>query len=347
SQFLTVLRNNYAGWNNLGLCWYHVATQGAGPGDYLLADAIAQWDSRLCMKSVPPFLNRPAWDKALRSYQIAQPLSAGRLEVLNNLGNLYTVDEQWEPAEQCYQAALQSDPKYALALNNYGAMQARRGGAAADLKPARELLAQAVQLDPLLPEARYNLGEIDRATGGERNNWVENFRRYVSLAPNAPKVDEVSDLIATPGGPATDAPVAIAATAERELSLANRARLALGTQERRLVDTLAAAPDERQEGTLADTELCVWNRLGISVEMRRGAVSRVLAGRPPGLEASTLRGVRVGDGRAKVEDAYGRGRSVSRNDPYLIWMYPDVGVGFFLVESRVNKIVLFSVEGEG
>lgn len=342
-HFLAVFPANYAGWNNLGLCWYHVATRSLPPRMFLLADAIAQFDTSF-MHRKAAFLDRPAWERAREAYQKALALNPRGAEALCNLGNLYLCDDQSETAVEYYERALAARPGFAQALNNLGVAIVE---AASTDVPGEALVkfAAAAEADPTLPEAQYNLGLARAETGMPGAETA--YRRYLALAPNGVRADLARRALgaappAQPGGE-REQPVAGPPGIEREIELWARTRLALETRERDLLAMVELAPDQKRAGPGGDVEVCGWSAQGLVVELVRGKVNRVLAGRPPGHEAKTLRGVEVGYSTQDVKERYGLPPAVSRQNPYDIWLYPRTGLGFFVLGERVNKIFLFPV----
>ncbi|NUQ00621.1 MAG: tetratricopeptide repeat protein, partial [Armatimonadetes bacterium] len=154
--FLEILPNNYAGWNNLGLCHYHLAIEPLGPPRFLLADAVAEFDTSYFTrgKRAP---DDEHWQAALAAYQKASRLDPLRVEALINLGNLYLVTRDYQKGRHYFDLVLAQQPRNATALNNYGVALAEE--TAGDF-PAEALakFSSAAEADPTLPEAQFNLG---------------------------------------------------------------------------------------------------------------------------------------------------------------------------------------------
>lgn len=345
-QFLQLFPANYAGWNNLGLCYYHLAIEKLGTRAFLLADVIAQWDTSFVSRRVGGIV-RSFWEKAKAAYDRAIAIDPDRIEAHTNLGNLYSVDNETELAKAEYDRALAIQPGHAITLCNLGATLALAAGETFPPEALRCFEA-AVAANPTLPEAQFNLGAALAELGQDGSEAA--FRRYLALAPDGPGQQRARLALGErPGrGPrdGTQPVSAPAGAAESSLELWNRVQLALATRDRDLVALLAETPDQQQPAPGRDVNMWGWSRQGLVVELVGGRVNRVMAGRPPGHEAQTQRGVEVGLTVAEVEAKYGPPPAVSRQNPYDIWLYPQVGVGFFLIGDRVNKIFLFqAVEG--
>jgi tetratricopeptide (TPR) repeat protein len=83
-----------------------------------------------------------------------------------------------EKAAQSFDAALRLDDKDAATTYLLAAVRLQQN----DLPAAEKLLLKAKQLDPKLPEAYYGLGVLHRLKG-EREQAIENFRRYLEIGP--------------------------------------------------------------------------------------------------------------------------------------------------------------------
>lgn len=344
-KFLEVFPNNYAGWNNLGLCYYHRSIRNLPTGRWLLADAIAEFDTSFMTRKNANIMEED-WERAKSAYEKALGMDPDRVEALCNLGNLYVVDLQDKAALPYYERALKTQADYAPALNNYGvALADQQTG---DF-PGEALVkfASAASADPTLPEAQFNLGMAHAEVG--MDDWRGYFERYLALAPSGSKAQYIRRMLRPnqDGVPQPEEdpnqPVRTVTDVERALELGSRARLALDTQERQLLAMLETRPDQQRDSPGRDVKVCGWSRQGLVVELVRGAVNRVVAGRPPGLEASTERGVKVGFTTSDIRERYGTPPAVSRQNPYDIWLYPKTGVGFFVLGQQVNKIFLFPV----
>ncbi len=338
-SFLQVLPDNYAGWNNLGLCYYHLAVEPLGPPRFLLADAIAEFDTSYFTrgKREPDMVQ---WQAALDSYRRAAMIDPLRVEALNNLGNLYSVRGDYAKARHYYDLALAQRGDYAPALNNYGVALAEE--ATGDFpKEALARFTAAAEADPTMPEAQFNLGQAraELALPGSESAYT----RYLALAPNGTKaVDAMRALGRGEAArqPTGQGPVLVA---EDELELWNRVRLALTSPRRELFAMVAATPDQQRQLPIADTSLVGWSQYGLVVELVSNKVNRVVAGRPPGHEAKTERGVQVGYSLDEIKTKYGPPPAVSKQSPYDIWLYPRTGLGFFVLNQQVSKIFMFQV----
>ncbi len=343
ARFLELFPENYAGWNNLGLCHYHQAIVRLSPRMFPLADAIAEWDTSFLTRSTRA-IDRDKWNQAKAAYDQAVAIDPSRIEAYSNLGNLYTVDGQTEPAQAAYQQALVINANHAITLNNLGSLLAEQAFQGVP-REALTRFAAAAAADPTLPEAQYNLA-LATAELGEPGA-EQAYRRYLALAPNGAQADLARRAVGEGGGrrPGRGGtqPVSDGTQPERWLELWNRVQLALESRDRDLVALLNETPDHQQPAPLRDVSMWGWSRQGLVVELVSGRVNRVVAGRPPGHEAQTQRGVEVGLTTAQVKEKYGLPPAVSRQSPYDIWLYPRTGVGFFVIGEKVNKIFLFQV----
>lgn len=340
-QFLHVFPDNYAGWNNVGLCFYHLAVESLPPGPFLLADAIADFDTGFATR-LQAQLNRRAWDSARTAYERALSLDPYGVEALSNFGNLYLVDDNLTEANRLYEAALAQRPAFAPALSNLGVAisQAQPAG---DLPPAAlARFEAAAQADPNLPEAQFNLGAARLELG--RDDPAGPWQRYLRLAPGGPKAAQVHAYFnQTATAPAdTGAAGDTAGRAETWLEVLERARLMLNEPDSELLAVLPGRPDVRRQDAASGAELWGWTDNGLVVELLGRRVNRVMAGRPSGFSARTPRGVEVGYTTDRVRREYGDPPAVSGQDPYDVWLYPKMGLGFLILGDNVEKLFLFA-----
>ena len=337
--FLEVLPNNDAAWNNVGLCHYHLAIAEMPPQPFLLADAIAQFDTSFMKRSIRE-PDPEHWQAAKAAYDKALAIQPDRIEALSNYGNLYTVNRQYPEARRMYERALSVNANFAPALNNLGVVTVYLSDGPCP-KSAEGLFEQAASLDVGLAEAQYNLGQarIERKIGDPKLP----YDRYLALAPRGPKAQEVSNWLQRGGAPEPTAPVLIAA-AESALRLWTRVQLALEQSRPALVAMVSTKPDQNRTVPGRDIQVVGWSREGLVVELVENQVSRVVCGRPAQHEATTERGARVGQTRTQLRKLYGDPPAVSKQRPYDIWLYPDSGLGFFLVGDKVCTIFLFEVQ---
>ncbi|MCC7495183.1 MAG: tetratricopeptide repeat protein [Fimbriimonadaceae bacterium] len=337
-SFLEIIPRNYAGWNNLGLCEYHLACEPLGPPRLLLADAIAEFDTSYLTRSRGrPDMER--WQNAFEAYRRAAELDPLRVEALSNLGNLHAVANDYVKARHYYDLVLSVQPRFAPALNNYGVVLAEE--IQGDFPEAALAKFQAaVAADTTLAEAQFNLGAALRELA--REGWQEPFKRYLALNPSGQKANSVQ--LALGSRPTQPTGPTVVAAAENDLELWNRVHLALATGKRDLVAMVASRPD--QDRGLPNTNLNVmeWSSEGLVVELLAGRVNRVLAGRPPGHEAKTQKGVKVGYTADDLKAQYGAPPAVSKQNGFDVWLYPQAGLGFFVRQQGVNKIFLFQVQ---
>jgi len=207
--FLEVLPQNDAAWNNLGLCHYRLSIAELPAPPYLLADAIAQFDTSWLKRSIRE-PDPEHWRAAKAAYEKALSIKPDRIEALSNFGNLYTVNRQYSEAKQMYERALAVDDGFAPALNNLGVVTVYLTDEPCPAA-AQDLFERAASADAGLAEAQYNVGQarLERKAGDPRLP----FDRYLALAPRGPKAREVTEYLrqqnAAPAAPI--APVVVPA----------------------------------------------------------------------------------------------------------------------------------------
>lgn len=339
--FLQILPDNDAAWNNVGLCHYRLAIADLSTPPYLLADAIAQYDTSWMKRSIiEP--HRAHWDAARRAYEKALALNPRRIEALSNYGNLLVVDRQFAEAQGFYERALALNVRFAPALNNLGVVTVYLAEGPCP-ESAEALFRRAAAADAGLAEAQYNLGQAyqERQSGDPGMA----FDRYLALAPRGAKARAVNEWLTQhrAGTRPVEAPVRLAA-AETALSLWNRVQLELETSRPSLLAMVDSPPDQSRRVPGLAREVVGWNRQGLVVELSADQVSRVLCGRPAQHGARTRKGVQVGQARTALLEEYGPPTAVSKQSPYDVWLYPATGLGFFLVGDRVSTIFLFEVD---
>lgn len=339
--FLQLLPDNDAAWNNVGLCHYRLAIAELPAPEYLLADAIAQYDTSWIKRSIRE-PDPEHWAAAKAAYEKALGINPRRVEALSNCGNLFAVVRQFGVAKDFYSRALEVDRDFAPALNNLGAVMVYLADGPCP-QAAVELFRRAAAQDAGLAEAQFNLGQacLERKEGDAKLP----YDRYLALAPRGVKARQVAEYLRQQNvTPTQPDPATQVASAEHALRLWNRVRLELESTRPTLVALVETPPDQMRQVPGRDVEVVGWSRQGLVVELAAQQVSRVLCGRPAQHEATTAKGARVGQSRTDLLDMYGPPPAVSKQKPYDVWLYPGTGLGFFLVGGKVSTIFLFEVD---
>lgn len=97
----------------------------------------------------------------------------------NNLGTIYTLRMRYKEAIDCFDKAIEIDPRYAEAYCNRG--EALNGSGS--LEDALESLNQALHLEPKYPLALYNKGNLLKSLA-RYEEALESFDRATSLKPD-------------------------------------------------------------------------------------------------------------------------------------------------------------------
>lgn len=118
-------------------------------------------------------------DDAIRCFREGVRLGPDHLIPLNNLGNAYRLNKDWDAARRVFEHALEVDPKDPEA--NYGV--AMVFAHADDTEHAYEYLQRALKSRPDYPEALNNLGILYLRTQ-RRDDAVRTFEECIRLAPD-------------------------------------------------------------------------------------------------------------------------------------------------------------------
>jgi Tfp pilus assembly protein PilF/peroxiredoxin len=117
-------------------------------------------------------------DEALRNFQHALQIDPDHVIALQNLGNAYRQDKNWENAKSTLQRAVELNPENAEANYSLGMVFAQLG----DTEHAQEYLQNALAARPEYPEALNNLGILYIRT--QRPEQAENsFKESIRVAP--------------------------------------------------------------------------------------------------------------------------------------------------------------------
>ena len=130
------------------------------------------------------------WDKAEESYKKAIELKADNVEAYNGLATVYNAQKKFKEA----QAASAEASKYLSAGAGAGNVTALYNAAviawnANDFAKANELLAQAVKADPAHAESHFMLGRV-LINLGKLGEAATEFETYLKLAPTGPNAKE-------------------------------------------------------------------------------------------------------------------------------------------------------------
>jgi len=257
-------------------------------------------------KGAPHPLFRQRLERAIYYYTLAVDADPAYAPALNNLGAAYLDLGERELALGNINRALRADPGLASAYNNraLAALQAR------DTKRAEDDLLTAARLAPGQREIAANLARLYELGGRS-----DEARRWAPARPaEAPPRSEAPDVAGavTPGMPVARLAEWMAEPSTRQI------RLPLGRSAAR------------------ELTLVVWRQRGVAVVARDGQVEAV--GVLPGALAVTVRGVRGGDGVARIEAVYGRPAGLDGIQALSVWGFPSRPLAFFVVNDRVQAI---------
>ena len=115
---------------------------------------------------------------AIQNFQQALRLNPDYLVPLENLGNAYRQQRQWDQARAAFERALTVNPESPGA--NYGLAMVY--AASDDSEHTYEYLQKALQFRPDYPEALNNLGVLYVRTG-RRDEAVSTLQKCISVAP--------------------------------------------------------------------------------------------------------------------------------------------------------------------
>jgi tetratricopeptide (TPR) repeat protein len=117
--------------------------------------------------------------EAIPYFQEALKLSPDHLIALDNLGNAYRQQKQWDDARSTLEHAVAVGPKDAEANYSLGMVFAQLN----DSDRAYDYLQRALALRPAYPEALNNLGILYLRTG-RRDQAVSSFEQCIRVAPS-------------------------------------------------------------------------------------------------------------------------------------------------------------------
>jgi tetratricopeptide (TPR) repeat protein/peroxiredoxin len=117
-------------------------------------------------------------DEAIRNFQVALQMDPDHVIALQNLGNAYRQDKNWESAKSALQRAVQLSPDSPEANYSLGMVFAQLN----DTQHAYEYLQRALAARPDYPEALNNLGIL--YVRAQRPDQAENsFKESIRVAP--------------------------------------------------------------------------------------------------------------------------------------------------------------------
>jgi tetratricopeptide (TPR) repeat protein len=132
------------------------------------------------------YLNQNQNSRARDAFERCLKLQASYPDTLpdawNNLGVLATREGRIADSIECFQQALKLSPRHLLTLDNLGnAYRLQK-----QWDDARKVLELALAISPDDPEANYSLGMV-YATSGDTNNAYEHLRRALKVRPAYPE----------------------------------------------------------------------------------------------------------------------------------------------------------------
>lgn len=116
-------------------------------------------------------------DGAMHAYRRAIAIDADCVDARINLGRLLHTARRHSEAEACYRFALEREPSHAIAAFNLGVVLEDQGANDA----AIEQYVNALNLDPTLPDAHYNLARL-YGWRGDREHAARHLARFRALS---------------------------------------------------------------------------------------------------------------------------------------------------------------------
>jgi len=180
-------------WNQLGLAYHAVGRRGEAQKAYLRAlnDDRNFFDAHYNLGTLE--FEEGHWREAERSLRTYLGVEANRTNVVawRMLGDALLSSGQTEAAERALATALQLAPNQSPVINSLGmALASRRR-----YKEAQARFQQAVRVNPQDPASALNLAIVTQQLG-DRRSALEQYRRYLSLAPEGSGAAGVRDLVA-------------------------------------------------------------------------------------------------------------------------------------------------------
>jgi tetratricopeptide (TPR) repeat protein len=117
----------------------------------------------------------------------AAKMAPKNAKVWINLGNAFMDAQRFSEAIDAYEKALALEPKNVPVLVDQGTCY--RG--ARQFDKAVEQYRKALKLDPNFPNGHRNLGVVLAFDLDKKPEAVQEFSRYLELAPNAPDANEI------------------------------------------------------------------------------------------------------------------------------------------------------------
>src|SRR5690606_38595952 len=135
-------------------------------------------------------IEKEAYDEAEPILRRAAEASEAKARV--ELGKVHMFQDQLDAAVADFQAALPAEEKNSDLFLHYGMtlLKQQKAGEAATQ------LSKAIQLDDKNAFAYYYLGLAQNQTG-RADLMLENFRKFVALAPDSPEAARVKSLLRT------------------------------------------------------------------------------------------------------------------------------------------------------
>jgi len=125
------------------------------------------------------------YEQAISQYQAAIHMQ-NNTSLLSNMGLCYQKSGDFETAEDCYQEAIQTDPKNCYALNNLSALHFRQG----DYRKSLDLAEAAVKIEqnmrPALTTAAVCCGML-----GDTEKYEQYYRKAVANGVDGSTIKEI------------------------------------------------------------------------------------------------------------------------------------------------------------
>jgi predicted O-linked N-acetylglucosamine transferase (SPINDLY family) len=163
--------------NSLGLAYRRLGRLDDAAREYEAAAALRPGSAEIHSNLATTLLDLGRWAEAVAQYRLAAAQAPGNADVWYNLANALAATGPPDETEQCYRTAIALKPGFADALSNYGRWLMTRGRWA----EAETHLAESLTLSPVQAGTWNNLGIVSHELG--RAEAEPCFRNAIEIDP--------------------------------------------------------------------------------------------------------------------------------------------------------------------